>query len=391
MRIQRLLPLLFLPFLLFFQLPAEENAYQITGKIKNYEAGTTINLYRFHPVTQVKSLLANGTVQRGGYYEVSFDFSEPDLFRLEFNGKNAVVFVIDKDQKSIEINVDAQDKEFVEIKGSPDAEKLLGYEAFRKESNLRLIRPAYEAMKASTKAGSREGEVIAVDMYAKNSITHRQELLDYTEENIGTSVALYGTVLRWTGDEEIDRLEKLVNNFKAAHPKLKMTQVMVEKVERYKKVAVGAMAPNFELPDSSGQVVALKDLLGKYTLLDFWASWCSPCLLQVPDLKEAYDTYHDQGFEIVGISVDTKEKRWKSAIKKYELNWPHVSDLQGWQSTAANEYNVTFLPFNLLIGPDGKIVAKNLHSVSLTRKTKRANRGVSEISGRAKASLCFWW
>ncbi|MCB0643195.1 MAG: hypothetical protein KDC44_16215, partial [Phaeodactylibacter sp.] len=186
-----------------------------------------------------------------------------DLFRLEFLDRQSVVFVLDKGQKSVEINVDGEKNGTVEIKGSPDAEKLLGYEAYRQESYDRLIRPAYEAMKASSKANSREGEVPAVEMYATNSKTHRQELLAYTEQHIGTSVALYGTVLRWTGDEEIQRLEKLVAAFKAVHPNLTMTQVMEQKVERYKRVAIGATAPNIQLPDTSGQLRQLSDLRGQ--------------------------------------------------------------------------------------------------------------------------------
>ena len=112
----------------------------------------------------------------------------------------------------------------------------------------------------------------------------------------------------------------------------------------------------------------LNELLGKYTLIDFWASWCSPCLLQVPDLKEAYNNYHEKGFEIIGISVDSKEKRWKSAIRKYDMNWPHLSDLKGWKSKASEDYNVTFIPFNMLLDENGKIIAKNLHSNELQDK-----------------------
>jgi len=149
---------------------------------------------------------------------------------------------------------------------------------------------------------------------------------------------------------------------------LKMTKIMEDKVERFKKVAIGATAPAISLPDANGTMKTLDDLKGKYTLLDFWASWCSPCLLQVPDLKEAYDKYHEKGFEIIGVSVDSKGDRWKRSIEKYEMNWPHISDLKGWKSEAAAEYNVTFIPFNMLIAEDGKILAKNLHSKALQGK-----------------------
>ncbi|RMF32556.1 MAG: TlpA family protein disulfide reductase [Bacteroidetes bacterium] len=147
-----------------------------------------------------------------------------------------------------------------------------------------------------------------------------------------------------------------------------MTHAMQAKLERFKKVALGAPAPALTLPDTSGQEHKLHELRGTVTLLDFWASWCSPCLRQIPDLKEAYAKWHERGFEIIGISVDSKAERWKAAIRKYEMNWPQLSDVKGWASRAAAEYNVTFIPFNFLLDAEGRILAKNLHSGALDAK-----------------------
>jgi len=174
---------------------------------------------------------------------------------------------------------------------------------------------------------------------------------------------LFGSMLRWTGDEEVGRLDKLVQDFKAVHPNLKMTKIMEDKVNRFKKVALGAITPAISLPDTLGNTLTLAAAKGKYTLIDFWASWCTPCLLQIPDLKEAYAEFHPKGFEILGVSVDSKGKRWKNSIVKYDMTWPQVSDLKGWGSASAADYNVTFIPFNVLIDADGKIIAKNLHSM----------------------------
>jgi peroxiredoxin len=278
------------------------------------------------------------------------------------------MLVVGEGQKDIKVNAEGKRNGNVEIIGSEDSQKLLGYDIFRNDSNKRLIRPAYDAMRAATEAGDTKGEVEAVLAYSKASNDHGKELIDYTKDNIGTSLALYGTMLRWTGDDEVSKLENLVSDFEKVHPNLKMTKVMKDKVARYKKVAIGAVAPEFTLPDTAGNSLNINDLKGEYTLLDFWASWCSPCLLQVPDLKEAYDVYHDKGFEIVGVSVDSKGDRWKKAIEKYEMNWPHVSDLKGWGSETASDYNVTFIPFNMLIDSEGKIIAKNLHSKELQSK-----------------------
>ena len=342
--------------------------YSIKGKVQETGENPQIIFTTFNPITQKKIPLDTAMIKEDNTYQLTFNFSEPDLFQVDFFGKQKVVLVIDKGQNDIELNVEGKNKGMVEIKGSEDAQKLQGYEHFRQESYNRVVKPTYDAMRAASKEEDQQKEVEAVKAYAKASEDSRKELIDYSLKNIGTSVALYGTVLRWTGDDEVEKLEQLVNNFKAQHPDLKMTQVMEEKVKRFKKVAMGALAPTFSLADTSGQIQSFAELKGTYTLLDFWASWCSPCLLQVPDLKEAYDQYHDRGFEIIGISVDSKAKRWKSAINKYDMNWQHLSDLKGWGATVANDYNVTFIPFNLLLDSEGKIIAKNLHSKELQGK-----------------------
>lgn len=348
----------------------QQEQYTIKGQVAETVEDGKITLSTFDPVTQEKKLIASTQVAADGTYSLAYAFTEPDLFELNFFKKQKVVLVIDKGQKEVSVEVEGKKKGNVNITGSEDSEKLQGYEAFRKESYERLVRPTYNAMKAASKEADQQKEIEAVEAYAKASEESRKELIEYTAKNIGTSIALYGTVLRWTGDDKVARLDRLVKEFKQQYPKLKMTKVMEAKVNRFERLAIGANTPDFALPDSTGQVLKLKNLKGKYTLLDFWASWCGPCLLQIPDLKQAYGDYHDKGFEIIGISIDTKRDKWTKAINKYEMNWPNVSDLKGWGAEVANQYNVTFIPFNLLIDEEGKIIAKNLHSKTLQSKLK---------------------
>jgi peroxiredoxin len=344
------------------------NIYNITGTVDSLDVGTTVLLYKFDPITQSTKELDKSPIAKDGSYDLSFLFQEADLFQVRFGRAQSVLLAIDKGQQNIKLEVEGKKKGYVRIEGSPDSELLQGYEAFRGESLARLITPTYATMRDAK--GDTEKEVAAVQAYGHASEEHRSELIDYALKNMGTSVALYGTVLRWTGDKEIENLEILVNNFKKAHPDLTMTKVMEDKLNRFKNMAIGVVAPDFSLPDSAGTVFTRKDLNAKYTLLDFWASWCSPCLLQVPDLKKAHDIYHEKGFDIVGISVDKDKRRWQSAIKRFDMNWLHLSDLKGWRSQTARDYNVTFIPFNLLIDANGKIIGKNLHSAALQGKLK---------------------
>ncbi len=349
--------------------PAVAN-YSITGIVLNPGENGIVVLSTFDPVSQEKNTLDTATIGADNKYVLEYNFTEPDLFRLDFPGRQSVMLAIDEGQNMVEVNVEGERNGQIEIKGSEDSEKLLGYDKFRAESNQRLIRPTYDAMREAAKvAGDNpEEEIKAVEAYVEASKAHRKELIDYTEKHIGTSVALFGTVLRWTGDDEVEKLDKLVTAFKAAHPGLKMTKVMEEKVARYKKVTIGVVAPAIAENDTIGNLLDLADAKGKVTLIDFWASWCGPCLRQIPDLKDAYANYHEKGFEIFGVSVDSKAEKWKSSIIKYEMNWPNVSNLKGWGSEAAASYNVTFIPFNVLVDEDGKIIAKNLHSKELQGK-----------------------
>ena len=343
--------------------------YQISGNVVNPGDDRQVVLSLFDPVSQKKTSLDTAIINEDKSYQLKFEFTEPDLFRVDFPDKQYVMLAIDSGQQNIQLHAEGKRKGQVELEGSPDSEKLLAYDKFRMESNERLIKPTYDSMRAAGETNSNpEEEIKAVEAYVKASSEHRKELIDFTEKNIGTSIALFGTVLRWTGDDEVTRLEKLVNDFKSARPNLKMTKVMEDKVARYKKVAIGAKAPSISENDSSGVAINLYDAKGKVTLIDFWASWCGPCLRQVPDLLDAYNNYHEKGFEIFGVSVDSKEEKWKACIKKYEMPWPNVSNLKGWGSEAAASYNATFIPFNVLLDEEGNIIAKNLHSKELQGK-----------------------
>lgn len=134
---------------------------------------------------------------------------------------------------------------------------------------------------------------------------------------------------------------------------------------------IGDFAPEIRLPNIKGDTVALSSLKNKIVLIDFWASWCAPCVSEQPKLSELYKKYKysvfttGNGFEIYAVSLDNKKKPWMSVVKKFKINWTQVSDLQFWASPVAKTYNLQELPFNLLIDGNGIIIAKNLHGDEL--------------------------
>ena len=140
---------------------------------------------------------------------------------------------------------------------------------------------------------------------------------------------------------------------------------VADELVKLEKVTVGAVAPNFSAPLADGGVLSLHETKAKVKVVDFWASWCGPCLREVPNVKAIYEKYHDKGFEIFGVSLDETAGPWKAAIKKNDMNWHHVSSLKGWECPVAKQYNVTGIPRMYIIDPEGKIIAQDLRGEEL--------------------------
>jgi len=135
----------------------------------------------------------------------------------------------------------------------------------------------------------------------------------------------------------------------------------------------GNKAPEIKLPTTKGDTVALSSLKGKLVLIDFWGTWCAPCVAEQAELAKLYNKYkrstftNGKGFEIYGVSLDAKKFNWENFITTNKINWIQVSDLKFWRSPVAKTYNIQALPFNILMDGNGIILAKNLHGMDLEK------------------------
>lgn len=139
-------------------------------------------------------------------------------------------------------------------------------------------------------------------------------------------------------------------------------------IRKLEKVQVGQVAPDFTLPDTAGVNVSLSDFRGKYVLVDFWASWCPYCRKENPSIVDAFRKYKDKNFTVLGVSLDRDKGNWLDAIEKDNLTWTHVSDLKHWDAEVPALYGVRGIPSNVLLDPEGMIIARDIHEAELHAK-----------------------
>lgn len=169
--------------------------------------------------------------------------------------------------------------------------------------------------------------------------------------------------------------QELLDEIAAFSPELQATSMLTnlkKSAEAMLRTDIGQPYIDIVQPDADGKEVSLKSVVenpkNKYVLLDFWASWCGPCMGEVPHLTKTYEKFHKKGFEIYGVSFDDDREKWLGAVKENKMNWIHVSALSSWDNQAREDYAVQGIPSNFLIDHEGKIVAKNLRGEELYEK-----------------------
>jgi peroxiredoxin len=232
------------------------------------------------------------------------------------------------------------------------------------ESIYEKAQALYPAFREASQAG--DSEKVAELEKEMEAIYEEAEKYqaEFLDENTSSYIAPYVLQSIHYG-KEAEEIEKLLAKLDPVLQSSSLVGSMTRRVEVLKTVSVGKMAPDFSQDDINGNPVLLSSLRGNYVLIDFWASWCGPCRRENPNVVKAFEKYHEKGFDILGVSLDNSREKWLKAIEDDRLTWNHVSDLKYWSNEAAALYGISSIPSNLLLDPEGKIIAKNLRGEDL--------------------------
>ena len=254
------------------------------------------------------------------------------------------------DHKDLTVEGDFQNPSIITVKGSETQDRL---EAFNK---------SYNDMEAKLEADSTIDPADGEEML-------KMHCFDYVWEHPTDPVAHY-VLYRYKWAFGPCEMRTMIDNIRHADSTLTSSNLTLaeEYVAKLERVQAGQPIIDFTQNDPDGNPVTLSTLAeGKLLLVDFWASWCPDCRKANPDVVAAYQKYHDQGFDVLGVSFDTNRDAWLAAVEKDGLTWTQVSDLQGWGNAAGALYSIAFIPQNALI-KDGMIVARNLEGEALMQE-----------------------
>jgi thiol-disulfide isomerase/thioredoxin len=349
----------------------KSGGFAVSGQIKN-APDQKIYLEELF-FTQKEPEVIDTAEIKNGSFTLNGLAAEEGLYRVRLAQMNRG-FVFINDKSNISFNADLND---VSLNGpnfaSPANNSLKAFIS-TSDSLMKKIQNHAATLNQLQQSGTKTTDSIVVaNETALNNTrdAYNAMCLKYADTTASAGLALFAATAAQVDIEKIQTpLQNLTKRFanhngiaivaNFAKQQLAMKQQQEQQQQTQGKVAIGSMAPEITMNDVNDKPFSLSQLKGKYVLVDFWASWCGPCRGENPNVVAAYNKYKDKNFTVLGVSLDKDKAAWLKAIADDGLTWQHISDLKYWNSAAVGLYGFGGIPYNVLIDPQGKVIATGL-------------------------------